>query len=118
MIDKIVLEDFKLTISKELKNGVPKGFFTVIMLAQRFNVNRATILLWINQNIFKNIEKSRISHGSPEYYLIPESDVVEYEREINDIEERYIKSTVVQETLGISAGLLYKLKKGDILRTA
>ncbi|MFS0875315.1 helix-turn-helix domain-containing protein [Solibacillus isronensis] len=114
LIAKKILEDFKLTNSKELsflKKGVPKGFFTVEMLARRFNVKRDTINLWIKKNIFKNIEKSGVPYGSPEYYLIPETDVIEYEREINDIEERYIKSTVVQETLGISAGSLYILKK-------
>ncbi|CQR46441.1 Helix-turn-helix domain protein [Paraliobacillus sp. PM-2] len=114
LINKSELDDFKFSNSKELSflvNGVPDGYYTADMLADKFDVQRDTINLWIRQNRFKDVKKSGVPLGSPGYYLIPEKSVLKYEKQVENIKNNYLMLKEVIEFLDISEHTFYQWRK-------
>lgn len=60
-------------------NETPESFYTVPQLAKRWLVSERTVQNWIKKRAFPNAYRMGLGRGS--HYRVPESDVIEFERQ-------------------------------------
>ncbi|WDZ59197.1 helix-turn-helix domain-containing protein [Paenibacillus polymyxa] len=85
--------------------GAPKGYLSLKMIAERFNIKISLASLWIKQRRFRDVEKLT---GLPcgDLIVVPHHSIIEYENNVKQLEDSYLRVEQAQKMLGISNYLI------------
>ncbi|MEO2205027.1 helix-turn-helix domain-containing protein [Paenibacillus pabuli] len=85
--------------------GAPRGYLTLRMISERFNIKLSLASLWIKQRRFNEVEKLT---GLPcgDLIVVPLYSIIEYENRVKQLKDFHLTVEQAQKMLGISNYLI------------